>query len=183
MGIYGYMGEREQRQQVCVKLLAKTGAEPLSPRAVVILARGMSQFPVPKSTQASCKLLGGWLSVSPPGCLIAAGGTGEGLTFPFQLRIFLALLQSPRNSYQKCKWLGRGSEFGRELRELVVPQFLRPPMGIMQFPCAPPFSQVSRVLREPLGKCCTPMAVAELKAALCCNDIAPYGAFQPRFSP
>lgn len=42
MGIYGYTGEREQRQQVCVKLSANTSAEALSPRAVVIPVRGMS---------------------------------------------------------------------------------------------------------------------------------------------
>lgn len=66
---------------------------------------------------------------------------------------------------------------------LLCLSFSIPLLGIMQFPCTPPFSQVSRVLQELLGKCCTLMAVAELRPASCCNDIAPYGAFQPRFSP
>lgn len=84
MGIYGYTGEREQRQQVRVKLLANTSTEGLSPRAVVIPVRGMSRFPVPRSTQLAASSQVDGFSVSPPSLLIAAGGAGEGVTFPFQ---------------------------------------------------------------------------------------------------
>lgn len=44
------------------------------------------------------------------------------------------------------------------MRSLCL-SFSFPLLGIMQFPCASPFSQASRVLQELLGKCCTMMAV------------------------
>lgn len=80
MQLDGYMRERQQRQQVCMKLLASTSTEPLSPRAVVI--------PVISCPQVQLDFLRvlEWmvLSVSPPSYLIAAGGSGEGVTFPLQ---------------------------------------------------------------------------------------------------
>lgn len=74
------MGERQQRQQMCVKLLASTSTELLSPRAVVILANFCPQ--VQLDFLGALKWMA--LLVSPPSYLTAAGGTGEGVTFPFQ---------------------------------------------------------------------------------------------------
>lgn len=121
MGIYGYTGEKEQRQQVRVKLLANTGADTLSPRAVVILGRGMSRFPVLQEHPGFPRALG-WMACQ---CLLPATtlqwrGTGEGVTFPFQSLNLLGC-SSPlgipiRNANGwKGGWGWCRSELGREL--------------------------------------------------------------------
>lgn len=74
------MGEAQQQQQVCMKLLASTSTEPLSPRAVVVPAIYCPQVQLDFLHALEWMAL----SVSPPRYLIAAGGTGEGVTFPFQ---------------------------------------------------------------------------------------------------
>lgn len=169
-----------------MKLLANTGAESLSPRAVVIPARGVSRFPAPESTQASRKCSGGCLvSVSsrPPHC----GGRhwgGSDISIPVMKSSWhcsspLGIPIGNANGWGG----GKDQSLGGNYASLPCLGFSIPLMGVRLFPHAPPFSQVFKVLQEPLGECCTPIAVAELKAASCCNGIAPYGAFQPRFSP
>lgn len=67
------------------------------------------------------------------------------------------------------------------MRSLCL-SFSFPLLGIMQFPCASLFSQASSVAGA-AGQVLHADGCAELRAASCCKDIAPYGAFQPRFSP